>query len=291
MKTNPTFVAAALMLAVLNFANAQATLSGDDFAKPIMFGSSHGWRQGAMDEKSTILYTDDGGKHWLDVSPSPLKSGVEKWPRARECTAISPLDAQRAWVSITPWNSQVVLLEYTADAGKHWKESVVPVATDRARISFVDELHGFLLATSDPAAGSMDKKVYGTEDGGKHWHWLAAPPALGCYPTGISFRSSADGWITATYHGGDAAPLYHTRDGGKNWALQKLNIPDDYRGGYADTYPPVFIGAAKKQGYLPVKLVRHAPVPGHYAWVNYETQNGGETWTLPTAGIPSVSDE
>jgi hypothetical protein len=69
-----------------------------------------------------------------------------------------------------------------------------------------------------------------------------------------------------------------------------LKFPPDYEGGYADTYPPVFTGADKKQGYLPVKLVRHDPQPGHYAWVNYETDDGGATWHLPASGVQSMPD-
>jgi len=262
-----------------------------------MVDDSNGWMQKVTEKESAVLHTHDGGRHWVNVSPSALTNAAKKLfdehraDRLSDFAALCPLDAQRAWVSITPENSEVVLLEYTADAGQHWKERVAPVATYAAHISFVDELHGFLLATSTPATGHMDKKFYGTEDGAEHWHVLAPPPVSGCYPTGIFFRSRTDGWLTATYHGGDDAPLYRTQDGGKSWKLQKLNVPGGYRGGYADTYPPVFIGAEKKQGYLPVKLVRNEPKPGHVAWVTYETEDGGATWHVPASGIPSVPDE
>jgi hypothetical protein len=178
-----------------------------------------------------------------------------------------------------------------ADASKYWAHKFPGITADAAYVSFVDERRGFLLATSDPAAGLMKKKFYGTNDGGHRWHVLSLPSARSYYPTGISFQSRKVGWITATYHGGDDCPLYRTQDGGETWQLQRLPIPAGYLGGYADSYPPVFIGKDRKRGYLPIKLVRHEPKPGHIAWVNYESTDGGASWHLPASGIPSVPDE
>lgn len=266
-------------------------------SRPVMVDPSHGWKLRVGPGEAVVSYSSDGGQHWFDVSPPALAGAVKKLlveHREEElagAVTLCPVDARRAWISNPLAGTQGVLLGYTGDAGQHWQQVAMPVATDRAAISFLDELRGFVLCTSTPAAGLMDKKVYGTVDGGKHWQELNPPPATSCYPTGTSFRSPVMGWITATYHGGDNAPLYLTKDGGKSWQLQKLNIPDDYRGGYADTYPPVFIGSEKRVGYLPVKLVRHDPKPGHSAWVNYETEDGGMTWHLPASGVQSAQEE
>jgi hypothetical protein len=130
--------------------------------------------------------------------------------------------------------------------------------------------------------------VYATTDSGVHWQKVTPPPENGMsyYPTGMIFRSTQEGWITATYHGAPDVPLFHTRDGGKTWELQRLDIPPEFVGGYADTYPPFFYTVYGKpflKGQLPVKLVRHEPAPDHTAWRYFYTEDGGATWHLPPA--------
>ncbi len=279
-------VLAGLIFAAFQCALCAALATDDLSTVPVIGGPLHGWKLKETQKESAVLHTLDHGRHWLDRSPPALKRAVADIMAAHldesarlmpDVAALCPLDAHRAWISITAPNSKDVLLEYTDDDGKHWKESVAPVAADHASISFVDELHGFLLAMSSPAAGHMAKEAYGTQDGGKRWKRLTPPPIPSCYPTGISFRSPLDGWITASYRGGDEAPFYRTRDA-RTWKLQRLNIPDDYRGGYAETFPPVFTGVRKRMGFLPVKLVRHTPQPDHEAWVVFLTEDGGATW-------------
>jgi photosystem II stability/assembly factor-like uncharacterized protein len=251
-----------------------------------------GWKQEVTETRSIVWQTMDSGRHWTDVSPSPLIREVKKSLAGNmedldSIAALCPITGQQAWLAIR--SGRKLLMEYTSDAGRHWKEASSTITADAVSISFLDDTRGFLLASSSPAAGLMRKTVYGTEDGGRHWRLLAAPNAGSYYTTGISFRSPSDGWITGTYHGGDDTPLYRTSDGGKSWRIQTLRIPASFRGGYANTYPPLFIGKGKKRGWMPVKLVRREPAPDHESWVNYVSEDGGETWHLHKLGVMAAS--
>jgi photosystem II stability/assembly factor-like uncharacterized protein len=283
MKSYLLFLSIIVLVHPVLFAAAEDSPSTIDHA--------YGWRQKETDNDSKTLHMSRDGEVWIDVSPAALK-GVTKRLVAKDMSeflgdavALAPLDSQTAWISLTHCGSNNVLIESTHDGGLHWKEMPVPIEAESAPISFPDITNGFLLALGQPAAGLMDKTVY--EDGGAHWRVLNKRPARACYPTGITFRTPLDGWIGATYHGGDDDPLYRSQDGGKTWTLQQIPIPDDYKGGYANIGAPVFFGPDKKQGYLQVHLVRHEPPPDHDADVRYETGDGGATWHLPASGVQS----
>jgi hypothetical protein len=275
----------------LQVTSAFAFHEGDGRA-PFMIDKMNGWKMKYTDTAIMVLRTADGGKNWMDVSPTVLEAAARSQDATsfQEIAALCPLDAQRAWMAVILKDR--VVLEFTSSGGRQWRKSIGPGAMEGLAISFLDEQIGFILDSSDPAAGIMKKEVYGTQDGGRHWVPLTSPDIEGMsyYSTGITFRSPQVGWVTGTYHGVPSAPFFRTEDGGKSWGLQKLTFPPDYQGGYADTYPPVFTGTDKKRGYLPVKLVRHDPPPGHYAWVNYETADGGVTWRLPASGVQSMPD-
>lgn len=280
-----------LLGAVLHGNAAFASPQGDE-PKPFMADPLNGWKMACTDKAMAVMCTTDGGNSWTDESPPVLAAATNSQDATsfESITALCPLDARRAWLAVVLKNQ--VTLEYTSSGGRHWRESMGPVAMEGVAISFLDEQTGFILDSSGPAAGLMKKEVYGTQDGGRHWVPRASPDLedTAYYTTGITFRSPQVGWVTGTYHGAPDTPLFHTTDGGKTWRLQLFDIPADYRGGYADTYPPVFIRADRKHGYLPVKLVRHEPKPGHSAWVNYETDDGGTTWHLPASAFQSTSD-
>jgi photosystem II stability/assembly factor-like uncharacterized protein len=263
---------------------------------PIPMEDNAGWEK-VTKGRLAILHRGRNSFDWKDVSPKALADVAKGNPDASfwgDLVDLSAVSANEAWVAIAQKEGDKTQgrLEHTTDGGKTWREATTPAA-DAVKLSFVDSRCGFLLALGSPSAGLMKKAVYGTVDGGAHWQPLAAPGADGqsFYPTGICFRTPQEGWMTATYHGAPAVPLFHTRDGGQSWQVQELEIPADFQGGYADIYPPFFyprqINPDLKKGQLPVKLVRHPPAPDHEAWIYYRTDDGGATWQLPKPKEPT----
>ena len=270
---------------------------------PIMFGPDNGWWEKVNGGKIEILHTIDGGKTWRDVTPDGVPRAVAQQPKDHledeflsELVDLDPLDASRLWLAAPLFDDNQTLVAYTADGGQHWVQNTAPVCNDGASISFLDEQRGFLLNTSAPALGHMDKEIYGTEDGGKRWFVLSAPSAGAYYVGGFSFRSPLDGWIGGTYHGGDMVPLYHTVDGARTWALQELPVPKEFaqqKGDYyGDVDSPAFTGPERRQGTLHVSLRHHVGQKPYFdAEVDYQSGDGGRTWHLPVEGVKIVKGE
>ena len=125
----------------------------------------------------------------------------------------------------------------------------------------------------------MDKRVYRTRDGGRTWQLMSEVRGekhgyWSFYPSGMTFCSPTEGWISGSYHGEPSVPFLHTRDGGKTWEVQELPIPDALADGYGNTQPPVFFGKERQQGVLTARLVNN----GKEENAAFFTHDAGVSW-------------
>lgn len=182
-----------------------------------------------------------------------------------------------------------VIIWHSSDKGQTWEESTLPAKEswekEMNKETLFVSLHSkeeaipsWLLITSDPAMGLMGKMIYQSEDNGTTWAFKGDLTQVisGSYITGISFRDDRVGWITGTYHGGPAIPLYRTDDNGLTWNVQEIDVPSQYD--YGNVYPPKFDTANKQIGILPIEFTGGE----RRDKVEYKTTDGGETWTTGT---------
>ncbi len=167
----------------------------------------------------TVLRTVDGGRTWIDASPSGA-SGLQ-------FRDISASDATHA-VAMAAGTGTDSRLYVTADGGRTWRLSYAN--TDPAAffdcMSFSDGQHGLVL--SDPVDGRF--RILSTRDGGRSWQVLpnaGMPPAQ----TGeAAFAASGqclttlgrDAWFGSG--GGATSRIYHSRDSGRTWTAQSTPI-------------------------------------------------------------------
>jgi photosystem II stability/assembly factor-like uncharacterized protein len=243
-----------------------------------MVTPTSGW---ALDA-SAALHTTDGGTLWVDVSPPGVVLTQNSMAFA--------IDTRTAWVTATRAGSQAPLLAHTADGGRSWRTHPIPLPDDAAgiaRMTFADARHGWLLVSLGAGAGSEGVQILRTTDGGTTWtsvsRTASAQPSPGSLPlsgikTGISFRDSTRGWVTAEVAGpDDFSWLYTTGDGGSTWQHQRLTFPAPYRQVVPVLSPPRFFTA--HDGLLPVILNAPGVNP---ALDFYATHNGGVNWSATT---------
>jgi hypothetical protein len=125
-----------------------------------------------------------------------------------------------------------------------WETAVLPttqaweISPDVKAHSSINYFNtSYVLLTSSPALGQMNKSLYRTDDHGKSWTRVGdIASGISGYPTGISFRAANEGWITATYHGLFIAQFvkngkktyvpYESRDSGNTWLPIKYRLTD-----------------------------------------------------------------
>src|SRR5438105_3791648 len=251
--------------------------------------AQNGWvvLEDAAVSRSTLLRTQDGGRHWqrlrstdngfLQVSFVDSRFGV--------------LQVRRDSMSVNATTQQVFL---TRDGGSHWLPMPVPQSFNLpARAEFVDPRHGWLM--TDPPIQSFDLaspppppdfELWQTVDGGQHWRLMVQTDSGHAVSHGIlerdiklsvSFADPLVGWLEALGPDGSFT-LYGTRDGGQSWAPVALPAPPaGWTGQPAMASPPRISGDGR--GALVVTDIARVSGTASTAtgeWV-LSSRDGGET--------------
>jgi photosystem II stability/assembly factor-like uncharacterized protein len=235
-----------------------------------------------------VLRTTDGGLQWRNVTPTSA-------PRQSVGQAYVFLDAQRAWLALSVMqgtsSTDIVEVARTSDGGNTWQRSK-PIHLRWAgypfQLSFLDPMHGWLLAANGPAAGSEAVNIFATLDGGFSWsetsygdYQGSTPGALpfGCDKAGLAFINTRTGWATGSCNG-PGAFFFVTHDAGRTWGEQPLANPRNQLGqGQGLGVPIIFSPSAAvmpAQGFM--SSTEGTPV--------YVTTDGGNTWLM--TAVPAL---
>lgn len=172
---------------------------------------------------------------------------------------------------------------HTSNGGQTWNKAALPGHESSQRYTeeqiFISAPENadaaWIMVTGGPAAGLMDKKLFMTPDHGQSWiEESDLSTTVDGYVTGLTFKDSGHGWVSASYHGDDLVPLYRTEDGGKHWTLQTIEIPSGYN--YGNVYAPAFHPDNPQTGTLTVEFHQDDTA----RLVTYTTHDGGQTWQM-----------
>ncbi|MEO6688906.1 MAG: hypothetical protein ABIS07_09020, partial [Dokdonella sp.] len=223
-----------------------------------------GWVAG----RTQLLRTADRGEHWQDITPQPAD--------VADIDAVFFVDSREGWTAITREDPAATeartpsSIAHTRDGGARWSiellpadalADAVPVALD-----FVDVRHGWLMARAHSSSNFQRGRLLRTDDAGRSWHVLPAPPIV-AQPV---FVSAQTGWLAG---GPQRDQMYVTRDGGSSWQRQVL--PGLEANSRVVFQAPDFRG--KHDGTLAL-----ARTDARDAWslVLYTTHDGGAQWRI-----------
>jgi photosystem II stability/assembly factor-like uncharacterized protein len=251
-----------------------------------LLGAKLGYAWGVTNQELRLYRTEDGGINWAAVFPK--LDGKPFTSSPQDNSSMFFLDREHLWVYQAAQNEDKPLLFRTADGGKTWSSTELPVTARSTGISFIDPHNGWMLTSSDAAMGKSEKSLYRTTDGGATWNRIMentgylptqnptpqAIPQSG-HSRGISFRDASNGFVPLESIEGKLT-LYGTSDGGLTWAEVALPTLEPKEGtSYSITAAPEFWGANRMQGWFPI-VIREDDNQ-HYA--AFFTADGGRTWT------------
>jgi len=166
----------------------QLRLENYDMQAVAFYNKNFGWATGTS---GLVLFTEDGGASWQDVSEN---EGL----RREIINSISIEDS--SWI----WIAGNYFLAHSENGGKTWLEDSSDVAFNVfSKVQFVDRTHGWILEMF------AENNLYKTKDGGQTWE-----PSFGMIEDrirDIHFLSVDEGWAIAE------SGVYRTADGGTSW--------------------------------------------------------------------------
>jgi photosystem II stability/assembly factor-like uncharacterized protein len=170
--------------------------------------SQTGWISGiSPDATSWVLRTNDGGRHWTQVSDH----FIQNMQFVNERLAVGD-----------EFDGTASRFAKTTDGGKTWMISALPDLKFASKVRFINPQVGWVAGTnniSDDLNGRV-AVVLRTTDGGQHWASFQIPSQTGVAEVrDLFFLNESCGWLITWHYNNDGTHLYLTTDGGKTWRV------------------------------------------------------------------------
>jgi photosystem II stability/assembly factor-like uncharacterized protein len=185
---------------------------------------------------NTLWLTEDGGRHWKEVSPDlsretwelpPAVADYKDTPGAKPTRrgviyslGLSPVNSDRLWAGTDDG-----LIWTTADAGAHWNNVTPPELKPFWKVFNMDAGH-FDAQTAYAAVNTlrlddMRPHLFRTHDGGKTWTQINSGIPDGAVTSTIREDPKRKGLLYA----GTETQVYVSFDDGDHWQSLRLNMP------------------------------------------------------------------
>jgi photosystem II stability/assembly factor-like uncharacterized protein len=170
----------------------------------------------AVDGGLRLVVTGDGGRTWEPVPPAALPPALPgEGGFAASGLCVETGAGGLGWIAAG--NARTARVLRTADYGRTWRASAVPVVAGEGAgltsVSMMDTRIGYAFGGSLGAPNERTDNVVRTEDGGATWTLLPHLPFPGSAYGGIVVPGSGGRWLVAVGPGGAAA----SSDEGGTW--------------------------------------------------------------------------
>jgi len=160
--------------------------------------------------------TDDGGRHWVNVSPCKVQVRVQGLARIDDCRVKKlQMLSSRSGYAAADWSGGLAFLR-TDDGGEHWSSIVTNISDCCGPDFFFTDLdHGIMVFNNG--------KTYLTADGAKTWRALISG-SVGLTSGGQSpplrFADPEVGWaVGPSPDNSDSFRVSYSTDSGQHWRM------------------------------------------------------------------------
>jgi photosystem II stability/assembly factor-like uncharacterized protein len=168
--------------------------------------SKTGWISGmSPDTASWVLRTNDGGRHWTQVSDH----FIQNMQFVNERLAVGD-----------EFDGTSDRFAKTTDGGHTWTISALPGLKFASKVRFINPELGWIAGTNDISDDLNGRVavVLRTTDGGHHWASFQIPSQTGVAEVrDLFFLNESFGWLITWHYNNDGTHLYLTTDGGRAW--------------------------------------------------------------------------
>jgi photosystem II stability/assembly factor-like uncharacterized protein len=269
-----------LLLLIFSGCSKRATSPSElaqiyDFDSITMSDVNNGW---AINEgKGEVYKTKDGGKSWVNVSPTNKSSILSH--------SYYFMDSCTAWVLYSN------ILYSTEDGGMHWQDNKVPF--DSAILLFTrfsNSFIGWALKSYGMASGDEPVDLYKFEN--NSWVLVSKGqmpqedsknkstiPWTGDKKGFVMLPDMLTGFITIEYRSPGDYGLYATDDGGKTWHSEKLDMLESKKDEVFVMYSlKLFNYGTKVTAILPVLCEKINGNHIDYSIIFFSKNSEGTTW-------------
>lgn len=257
-----------------------------------MQDETSGWAIGRLpDGDDLILWSEDGGATWRDLSP-PGPAAAGRIPYAVF------LDQKHAWVTYYPAEGALPepsVVWRTSDGGQSWRDARPPAGQDDfagvsgpVQFQFIDPQHGWLMLFLGAGMSHSYVALYQTGDGGENWQLLAEPQDLEsgnlhtCCQTGMEFADPRTGLVTFSPGPNERVLVSWTQNSGDSWQALQLPAPApsteevEFNGLLCASHSPALF--SELNGLLGVACGLESGTGGQSESFLYSTEDGGSSW-------------
>lgn len=243
-----------------------ATDSQQDW-KPEKNSGRYGWQ---VNENNQLLHRNP------DTGEMEVAVELMDYVSEEEYVDCSFINEDTAYFAYFSQEKHLVVLQYTVDGAKNWNKTILPGTLEMGvggiLLSFEDEMTGYLLVESEPAAGKTEKTLYVTKDGGKSLEKVGEPDMRN-HPCDLLFFTEDNGFIITMYYG-EEPYMYQTTDGGMSWNPISVEIPEDMDFSYVNGYSLELKEGSKEEAILILEGVGIEKK----VYLEYVTKDEGRTW-------------